>query len=305
MGRIDEALRRAAATVPAPAAATTDAAVDPFTSPWSADDPLHKAPDLDLRPVGSAVHAAPVAPPPAALRPRVDSAPSAPAAAAFGDCRARLSAISGASPLLHEQFRRLAATLIQVQRTGRLKILVVTSAGPSEGKTLTSVNLALELSESFQRRVLLIDADLRRPRISQALESAGDGVAQLVNAPAHVRAPVMHLTDSLALLPAGRPDPNALSALSSERMQQLLEEAAEAYEWVILDTPPVGVAADASLLCGMADGTVLVVRANHTPYPAVEQAIETVGRERIVGVVLNGVDAGDVPAYGYYTFNQG
>jgi len=220
--------------------------------------------------------------------------------ATYGDSRRRLATIASADRLLIEQFRRLAATLIHSQRTAPLKVIMVTSAAPEEGKTLTALNLALVLSESFRLRVLLIDADLRRPKITEVANITVEGLGEVVKAPEARKVPLVPVTDMLTLLPAGRADPDPLSGLTSARMQQLLHEAGATFDWVIVDTPPVGAAADASLLCAMADATVLVVRAGRTPFEAVQQAIDGIGRERIIGVVLNGVDGRDVPSYGDY-----
>jgi len=199
---------------------------------------------------------------------------------------------SQADPAILEQFRKLAATLLHGQREGRLKVIMITSAVPGEGKTLTTLNIALVLAESYKRRVLLIDADLRRPRLSEAANlTASEGLGGLLKAPEERKASLTQFSEHLWFLPAGRPDPEPLSGLTSPRMQHLLEEAADRFDWVIVDTPPVAAAADAGLLGAMVDGTVFVVRAGHTPYPAVQQAIETLGRDRIFGIVLNGVDS--------------
>jgi Mrp family chromosome partitioning ATPase len=88
-------------------------------------------------------------------------------------------------------------------------------------------------------------------------------------------------------------------------MQQLFDDAAEKFEWVIADSPPTGVAADAGLLSSMVDGTILVILAGGTPYAAVQQAIESVGRERILGVVLNAVREDATPVHEYYGVPQG
>ncbi len=197
-----------------------------------------------------------------------------------------------AEPAIVEQFRRLAATLLHGQREGRLKTVMVTSAVPGEGKTMTALNLALVLAESYHRRVLLIDADLRRPRLSQTANlTVADGLGELLKAQEERKASVTQVTDHLCLLAAGRPDPEPLSGLTSQRMQRLLDEAAERFDWVIIDTPPVTVAADASLLVSIVDAAVMVVKAGRTPHAAVEHSIDTIGRDRILGVVLNGVDA--------------
>jgi capsular exopolysaccharide synthesis family protein len=206
-------------------------------------------------------------------------------------------------PGLGEQFRRLAATLLHSQRADGIKSVMITSAVSADGKTLTALNLALILSESYKRRVLLIDGDLRRPTITEATSLLGaEGLSEVIGAADERRVPLVQLTATLTLLPAGRPEPDPLSGITSTRMQQLLQEAVERFDWVIVDTPPVGVAADAGLLCPMVDGTILVVRAGQTPYRAIERALETVGRDRLLGVVLNGVQGQEQADYegGYY-----
>jgi protein-tyrosine kinase len=296
MGRIDEALRRAGTS--APGGTTVDAATDdPFTSPWAVDETA--VPEVAAASKGAAASASPLRR--ADDKPRVSYVSHGGVGPATnGDARHRLAAIASAEPLLVEQFRRLEATLIHSQRTAPLKVIMVTSAAPEEGKTLTALNLALVLSESFRRRVLLIDADLRRPRITEVANITAEGLGDVVKAPEARKVPLVPLTEMLTLLPAGRPDADPLSGLTSARMQHLLQEAGATFDWVIVDTPPVGAAADASLLCAMADATVLVVRAVRTPFEAVQQAIDGIGRERIIGVVLNGVDRHAVPSYGDY-----
>jgi protein-tyrosine kinase len=208
---------------------------------------------------------------------------------------------SQGDPAIVEQFRKLAATLLHGQRESQLKVIMITSAVPGEGKTLTTLNIALVLAESYKRRVLLIDADLRRPRLSEAASlTASEGLGGLLKAPEDRKATLTQFSEYLWFLPAGRPDPEPLSGLTSPRMQHLLEEAAERFDWVIVDTPPVAAAADAGLLGAMVDATVFVIRAGHTPYPAVQQAIETLGRDRIFGIVLNGVDSSQYDTYSAY-----
>jgi receptor protein-tyrosine kinase len=225
--------------------------------------------------------------------------------------RERLALTGDVERGLAEQFRRLAATLLHSQRGENIRSVMITSAVPADGKTLTALNLALILSESYKRRVLLIDGDLRRPTISEAMNlTSVEGLSEVIGAADERRVPLVQLTETLTLLPAGRPDPDPLSGITSARMQQLLHEAAERFDWVILDTPPVGVAADAGLLCPMVDGTLLVVRAGRTPYKAIERALETIGRDRLLGVVLNGVeDQGQSDYdgsyyYSYYSDNE-
>jgi polysaccharide biosynthesis transport protein len=102
----------------------------------------------------------------------------------------------------------------------------------------------------------------------------------------------------LTLLPAGQPIANSIEALTSPRMRQILEEATARFDWVILDAPPVGPATDARLLTQMVGGTLFVIHAGQTQYGDVQKSIDGLGREHILGVVLNGVEA--APDDGYY-----
>jgi capsular exopolysaccharide synthesis family protein len=205
--------------------------------------------------------------------------------------RERLATSPDANPVLVEQFRRLAATLHHAQSGSGIRVIMLTSASPNDGKTLTAVNLALVLSESYRRRVLLIDADLRRPSLGNLAEvTDAPGLSDALKSTTEQKLAVLQVTPTLMLLPAGRPDPDPMGGLTSARMRHILEEAAGRFDWVILDAPPMGPMADASLLSQMVDGAVFVVRAGQTQHPAVQRAIDALGRERILGVVLNAVE---------------
>ncbi|MGH9158491.1 MAG: CpsD/CapB family tyrosine-protein kinase [Vicinamibacteraceae bacterium] len=193
------------------------------------------------------------------------------------------------TPALAEQFRKLAATLHHAQLSDGIKVIMVTSGMASDGKTLTATNLALTLSESYRRDVLLVDADLRRPSLHEIFQVPNvSGLNEGLQADSDEKLSTLRVTDTLTLLPAGRPNADPMSSLTSGRMRSIIEEAATSFHWVILDTPPVGLLADANLLVDMVDGALLVVLAERTPYKAVSKAVDTVGRDRILGVVLNG-----------------
>lgn len=192
------------------------------------------------------------------------------------------------SPASREQYRRLAAVLHDAHNTTGLRLIMVASAVAGEGKTLTASNLALTFSESYQKRVLLVDADLRRPSLHTVfrLETAlglGDGLLS----PGDSKMLVRQVSQRLAVLPAGRPSSDPMAGLTSPRMRRLLEEAKESFDWVILDTPPVMLLPDAHLLASMVEGAVLVVRAGSTPHELVKRSADAIGRSRILGVVLN------------------
>ena len=222
--------------------------------------------------------------------------------------RNRLAAGPDSDPHLVEQYRRLAATLHHGHQTNGLRSVIGSSAMPGDGKTMTAVNLAIVLAESYRYRVLLVDADLRRPSIPNVMELAdGSGLSEVLRASSDKKLALVPLTSRLTLLPAGQPISNSIEALTSPRMRRILEEAYSCFDWVIMDSPPVGPTADARLLAQMVGGTIFVVHAGRTQYPDVQKAIDTLGREQILGVVLNGVsEAESGSSYYYYgTPSQG
>jgi capsular exopolysaccharide synthesis family protein len=213
--------------------------------------------------------------------------------------RERCVASTTANHGLVEQFRRLAAVMQNAQATNGIRIVMMTSATPADGKTSTALNLGLVLSESYHRRVLLIDADLRRPSMGGLLELADvPGLGDALKAPNDQKLSVVQISPNLTLLPGGRPDPDPMRGLTSPRMQKILEDARERFDWVILDSPPTEPTADAQYLADMVDAIVFVIRAGQTQYAQAEKAIAALGRERILGVILNGVD--QLPGEAYY-----
>jgi capsular exopolysaccharide synthesis family protein len=200
-----------------------------------------------------------------------------------------------------EQYRRLAAILHDAQAVSGLKVVMIASAVAGEGKTLTAVNLALTLSGSYRKRVLLIDADLRRPAMHQVFRiDASQGLTDGLEPASEAKLVVRQVTPTLSVLPAGRPTADPMAALISERMRRLIEEARETFEWVIIDTPPLVLLPDANLLASMVDGAVLVIKAASTSHELSKRAVEAIGRPRIVGVVLNRATESSIGRYGGY-----
>ena len=211
----------------------------------------------------------------------------------------KLVTSSQTSRVAVEQYRRLAATLHGLQVERGLKTLLVTSTLPEEGKTLTVANIALTLSESYKRRVLLIDADLRRPSIHQVfglpnVTGLSDGLRS-----DHGQLPVLEVSSCLSVVTAGQPDANPIARLTSDRMRALIEEAASAFDWVLLDAPPVGLMPDANLLQRLTSAVVYVIAAGSTPYSLIDRAVAVLGRECIVGTVLNRVDEDNLHSTAY------
>jgi Mrp family chromosome partitioning ATPase/uncharacterized protein involved in exopolysaccharide biosynthesis len=249
--------------------------------------------------------------------------------------RAELDAKSSASSALGtvsqpfsvgiEAFRMLRTSLLWCEQGDSMKTLVVTSAAPGEGKTMTAANLSVTFAYDGLR-VLLIDCDVRRPRQHSLFQmprapglmellmpsSMSDGVQSLTFNPGMGRTesgrPVTDVirptnVRGLSLLPCGALPTNASNLLSGVRMRVLLQELAKSFDLVILDTPPVLATADAGILASIADGVLLVVRAGQTDRVAAQRAhqqLVNVGA-RIVGTVLND-PGGEVSQFGDYYY---
>jgi capsular exopolysaccharide synthesis family protein len=212
----------------------------------------------------------------------------------------RLVVSGDASPAIVEQYGRLAATLYHARAEHGIKSIMISSALPREGKTLTAVNLALTLSESYRERVLLIDTDLRGAAIHSLFGlPASPGLGDFLDGDA-VDVSVAVASDTLSVLAAGTCTGNPIAGLVSGRMKHLLERASARFDWVLLDTPPLCLLSDANLLARVTDGLVFVISAGVSPYPMVQRAIATVGAERILGIVLNRAPESVVPQSTYY-----
>ena len=192
-----------------------------------------------------------------------------------------------------ESCRTVRTNLMFMAVESPLKTLVVTSANAKDGKTTVASNLAIALAQSGQR-VLLIDADLRRPRIHGAFKL--DNQTGLTNALVGDRnlADVTHEIgiDGLSVIPSGPLPPNPAELLHSKQFSRLLEEAASQYDRVIFDSPPLRAVTDAAILAPQCAGALVVVRSRATTRDAVAAAIRSLEdvRASILGGVLNDVD---------------
>jgi capsular exopolysaccharide synthesis family protein len=199
--------------------------------------------------------------------------------------------VVGPSPnhALVEQFRHLAASLHHAQLKASTKTVMIASAVETEGKTTTAANLALTFSHSHRRRVLLVDADLRRPSIHSLFRLTNrEGLTDALKVVTpNTPLPLQRVSPTLSVLTAGHPTADPMSALVSDMMREFMREAAQQYDWVVLDTPPVALLSDANLLSAMIDAAIIVVSANTTPYPLVRRAVDAIGPSKVLGTVLN------------------
>ena len=202
-----------------------------------------------------------------------------------------------------EAYRRVRTALL-LSQAGGVKSIVVTSGFAQEGKTCTAANLAVILSQ-LNRKVLLVDADMHKPRLHQIFRASNRQglVTMLAENLEPSRCIVKTGVPGVFLLPAGPASPNPSGLISSAAMSGFLEAARREFDFVVLDTPPIFPLSDALVLGHQTDGVVLCVRAGKTSRPQVERAKAALlqNQNRILGVVLNGLeDAGDVEGYGLY-----
>ena len=179
------------------------------------------------------------------------------------------------------------------------RVILVTSAQPGDGKSITCTNLACTLASDLGRRVLLIDCDLRRAT-QHKIAGVGrePGVSEVLRGEADLRECIRTVTANLSLLPAGTTPDNPLALLTSEDFLKLCEQAAENYEVVVLDSPPILPVIDAKILHTLADMVVFVVRAGVSPSGAVIRCMDEL--RDVGGIVFNRVSQGGFQRYYYY-----
>lgn len=297
MSRIDEAYRKAR-RLDGDSPLTAESDSESTTPPaWS----------FDIAPAEGKSQAPGAVAPTGRATPVPSSGPGAPLALFRGfhpAMREKLVVLAGASSIAVEQYRKLAATLHHAQIDRQIRVVMVTSAVTGEGKTLTATNLALTFSESYKRRVLLVDADLRRPSLHDVFQIPNvSGLSDALRAAAPEKLTLAEVSPTLVVLTAGRPTPDPMQSLTSDRMTRIVHEAAHRFDWVVIDSPPVAMMPDASLLASMVDAVLLVIGAGETDYRVVQKAVDSVGRDRILGVVLNGAESPH-PMEAYYPYGD-
>jgi len=204
-----------------------------------------------------------------------------------------------------EQFRTLRTELFHAAETRRTQIVTVASAVADEGKTSTLLNLALSIAQSKERRILVIEGDLRRPSFSTYLAiQPAFGLNDVLSGERDLFSSIVHIQMAgelgLYVLPVTEEAKNPTEMLSSERLGEMLAQLREYFDFILLDSPPVIPFADSRLLANHSDAVILVVRAGVAPYETVERAIEALPRGRILGIVLNGAE--HLWESGYYDY---
>jgi capsular exopolysaccharide synthesis family protein len=204
-----------------------------------------------------------------------------------------------------ESYRRIRTNL-QFSRPDReLRTLAVSSADKGEGKTTTSANLAFALA-SAGKRTLLVDADLRRPRLHELLDLPREpGLSQLLYDDSRSLDRFSTALNDLHVVPGGEDVPNPAELMGSQRMGELVEELQQQFDYVIFDTPPVLLFSDALGLASQCDGTLLVASADSTDGRAFDHAVELLHdvEADVLGAILNRYDASSfLQGYGQYNY---
>src|SRR5437762_6727691 len=203
-----------------------------------------------------------------------------------------------------ESYRALRTSLLLTSLGAPPKVILITSALPQEGKTTTSINTAIVLAQKGVR-VLLIDADLRRPSIHKTLGMGPKmGLSNVLTGNATIQQATVRssILPGLFILPAGTPPPNPAELLASSNMRDVLTELREQYDHIVVDTPPALSVTDAVVMSTRADAVVLVIRSGQTTKQALRRSRDLLMQvnARVAGVLLNAVDLTSPDYYYYY-----
>jgi capsular exopolysaccharide synthesis family protein len=259
-------------------------------------------------PVAEPEAPAPVTPPPATPSPF--ARPAAPVArpetpaprpAVLHTVDAHLVSLVRPASVEAEQYRVLRH-LVEQTRAGQACVLVaVSSPGAGDGKTMTSINLAGALAQDPTARVLIIDADLRRPSVATRLGGSGEepGLIDAIMNPQCTPGDVIQRRAefNMSILPAGRATPTPYELLHSPRLAELLDAARRRFDYIVLDTPPVVPFPDCRVLGKLVDGFFLVVAAHRTPRGLLEEALNIMEPSKVLGIVFNEAER---PLSSYY-----
>lgn len=206
---------------------------------------------------------------------------------------------------ISEAYRTLRTNIDFSSIDEELKVIMLTSAGPSEGKSTTATNLAVVYAQS-ERKVLIIDSDLRKPTMHHTFNKSNRIGLTNVLAGRNTLSDAIVETDipNLDVLPSGPIPPNPSEILSSKRMTAVLEELKEQYDMVVIDTPPALAVADAQIMATKCDGVILVIHSGTTKRDAVVKMKANMDhvKARVIGAVLNNVDRKSGEGYYYYYY---
>jgi capsular exopolysaccharide synthesis family protein len=231
--------------------------------------------------------------------PVVESHPTGGSIAPFptadsGDVDEHLVSLVTPAAFEAEQYRSLRHSIEHLHATAGLKVIAVSSPAMGDGKTITTINLAGALAQAAEARVLLIDADLRRPALGRLLSLGGIN-GGLVGGILDARLTLDQIVEprppfNLSVVCAGYPPQGPYELLKSPRLGDLLDAARQQFDFVVIDTPPLTPIQDCRVIGRWVDGFLLVVAAHRTPRRLVEEALTTLDPAKVIGIVFNEAD---------------
>ena len=204
---------------------------------------------------------------------------------------------------VQEAYKTLRTNVRFFLRDERCKKICITSGASGEGKSITLINLAISVAEAGNK-VLLIDADMRRPAMARLLvEKATPGLSNVLAGISSWDESIRKdMYPNLDILFSGDVPPNPSELLSSDRMQQLMDEMAGRYDYILVDTPPVNVVSDACIIANLLDGVLLLARKDRSRKDDIKRAVDALRLTgaKVLGFILNGVELDVNKSYSYY-----
>lgn len=203
-----------------------------------------------------------------------------------------------------EQFRKLKTHIFRGSPHPPRSILI-TSTVPQEGKTVVTMNLAMAISQEIHKRIILIDADLRKPSIYPEKYTHRKGLSDyLANQTPMGEIMANFEAEKFMIIPAGKPSPKAAELIGSKKMKDLLRDLREFSEdtYILIDSPPIISASEPLLLSEWVDGVILVVMPDRAPKGSIRKAVDSIGRQKILGVVFNQKDVKPSKHYSDYYY---
>jgi len=216
----------------------------------------------------------------------------------------RLIAITEPDGMAAERFRQLSVRLREFGQRGELKRLLITSAVPDEGKSVMAINLACTLGRYKNARVLLVEGDIRRPRILADLNlPIVKGLSEWLRSDLESPEVIYRINHALVnfwLLPAGEPLNQPVEHLESGRLAVLLDRLTQSFDWIIIDSPPILPVADATVWARLSQGILMVARERRTEKKQLQTAIQGIDASKVLGLILN--DATEHEHSRYYNY---
>jgi len=221
----------------------------------------------------------------------------------------RLVAITQPHSSYCEEYRSLRTHVLHRSQREKLQAIVVASVNPGEGKSVTALNLSWLLAQTDGVRALIIDSDLRMPSLADYLGiETNRGLSDVLAGTATLADSIVRLEPAgLHILSGGEARPDVAELISGPKFKEILREAREMFDYIIIDAPPLRIFTDATVLINQADGAMIVVRANKTRYSDVDRLLEPLPKERLLGIVLNQSEAvmdESHYSYGYYNYKR-